>query len=455
MENKQTGTLSSKDFKIDAQSLQKTFIQHSVAGAVLIILLRLFEAPVLVAVILCAALMCSYLYQFKKGGEPHGLIDTFADSVYYLGFILTLLSLIISMMFFNVSDGVLSASYILAQFGAAMTTTLLGMVFRIYYKQFDTTLESAQLSVREALDETVKGFNIQMRSTNRTLARLTDVMNKNIEDTESRNEKSLELYESTQKKIVALGEDSLNDLSTKSTALISQSIAKLNDFADKTSSVIEAFSQKILDSNTINAKASSDEIKLLLESMTQEITSTFFESIGGLTESAGTLKRAFNETNGYANNLNKSFVSVAENMKNIETLKPNMESIAASQKGYINSLDSFAASLNEKVKSVLEVENNIADHLTKLTIEYKDVLEQYKKVAEGSGFKKITQEEHKLVEALQTRRESLEELAQQWNSDTENMSRNSKLFTENLIKTSQFIARELRGTETTDMEKAG
>jgi hypothetical protein len=453
METKQTGTLSAKEFKIDAPSLRKAFIQHGIAGTFLIVLLRLFEAHILVAVILCAALMCSYLYQFKKGGEPHGLTDTFADSVYYLGFILTLLSLIISMMFFDVGEGAISASYILAQFGAAMTTTLLGMVFRIYYKQFDITLESAQISAREALDETVKGFNIQMRSTNKTLSRLTEVMNKNIEDTESRNEKSLELYESTQKKIVTLGEDSLNELSTKTNALISQSIDELNNFAGKTSSAIEEMVQKILNSNSQNAKASSDEIKQLLESMTQEITSKFFESIGGLTESAGSLNKAFSETNGNTKKLNESFISVAENMANLESIKPNMESMTASQNEYINSLDGFSTSINEKVKSVLGVENTIADHLTKLTIEYKEVLEQYKKMTEGSGINQISQEESKLIEALKTRRASLEELAQQWSNDTENMSKNSKLFTENLVKTSKFIARELRGSETTEMEK--
>jgi flagellar biosynthesis chaperone FliJ len=453
METKQTGTLSAQEFKIDAPTLRNAFIYHGIAGAILILLLRLIEAHILVAVISCAALMCSYLYQFKKGGEPHGLIDTFADSVYYLGFILTLLSLIISMMFFDVDEGANSASYILAQFGAAMTTTLLGMVFRIYYKQFDTTLESAQLSVREALDETVKGFNIQMRSTNDTLARLSEVMNKNIEDTETRNGKSLELYESTQKKIVTLGEDSLNDLSTKTNALISQSIDELNNYAGKTSSAIEEMVQKILNSNSQNAKASSDEIKQLLESMTQEITSKFFESIGGLTKSAGTLNKAFSEANGNTKKLNESFIAVAENMADLESIKPNMESMTASQNEYINSLDSFSTSLNNKVKNVLGAENQIADHLTKLTNEYKEVLEQFKKMAEGTGVKQISLEENKLIEALQTRRASLEELAQQWSNDTENMSKNSKLFTENLVKTSKFIARELRGSETTEMEK--
>jgi hypothetical protein len=454
MKMNQTGTLSAQEFKVDAPTLRKAFIYHGIAGTVLILMLRLLEAHILVAVILCAALMCSYLYQFKKGGEPHGLVDTFADSVYYLGFILTLLSLIISMMFFDVDEGAISASYILAQFGAAMTTTLLGMVFRIYYKQFDITLESAQLSAREALDETVKGFNIQMRSTNKTLERLSEVMNKNIEDTESRNEKSLELYESTQKKIVTLGENSLNDLSANTNALISQSIEQLNNFAEKNLSVIEEMVQEILSANTMSAENSNDRIRHLLESMTQEITSTFFESIKGVTDSARTLNKAFSETNRATNKLNNSFISVAENMADFESIKPNMESMTESQNDYINSLDSFSRSLDEKVKHVLGTENQIADHLTKLSTEYKEVLEQFKQVAEGTGIKQISQEESKLIEALQSRRESLEGLSQQWTIDTENMSNNSKVFAENLVKTSKFIAHELRSSEATGMEKA-
>ena len=197
-------------------------------------------------------------------------------------------------------------------------------------------------------------------------------------------------------------------------------------------------------------------IKLLqvLESMTQEITSKFFESIGGLTKSAGTLNKAFSEANGNTKKLNESFIAVAENMADLESIKPNMESMTESQNEYINSLDSFSTLLNNKVKNVLGAENQIADHLTKLTNEYKEVLEQFKKMAEGTGVKQISLEEKKLIEALQTRRESLEELAQQWSNDTEKMSNNSKLFAENLVKTSKFIARELRGSETTEMEKA-
>jgi predicted nuclease with TOPRIM domain len=141
-------------------------------------------------------------------------------------------------------------------------------------------------------------------------------------------------------------------------------------------------------------------------------------------------------------------------MADLESIKPNMESMTTSQNDYINNLDRFSSSLNEKVNNVLGAESQIAEHLTQLTIEYKEVLEQYKKMAEGSGINQISHEESKLIEALKTRRASLEELAQQWSNDTETMSKNSQLFAENLVKTSKFIACELRGAETTSMERS-
>jgi hypothetical protein len=455
MESEQTGTLSSKEYKIDAQKLRKSFIYHGLGGTGLILLLRLFEANILIAILLCGAIMVSYFYQFKKGGEPHGLIDTFADSVYYLGFILTLVSLIISMMFFDVNEGALSASYILAQFGAAMITTLLGMVFRIIYKQFDATLESSQLTAREALDETVKGFNIQMRSTNSTLSRLSEVMNKNIKDTESRNEKSIELYESTQKKIIELGEGSLKEFSANSEELLRKSLSELNDFATKSSSLLEKLTQEILETNSNTARANSNEIKQLLESMTKGITEKFIESIKGLSDSAETLGNVFGETNGNATKLNKSFSAVSKSMSKIEALTPNIESVTKSQEVFSKSLENFTSAINEKVKRIMGAENEVGKHLSKLTLEYAEVLNQYKKISEGSGLKHISDEEDKLVEALKSRRESLEDLSKQWASDTENMTRNSNLFTDNLVKTSQFIARELRNPGDPEMEKVG
>jgi hypothetical protein len=453
----QIGTLSSSEDKIDAETLRKHFFFHSVAGFVIIIGLRFFNAPVMLAIALVAAVLCNYFYRFKKGGEPQALIDTFADSAYYLGFLLTLVSLIIAMIFFDLSDGALSASYILTQFGAAMTTTLLGMSFRIWYKQFDTNIVAAQISVREALDQTVRDFNIQMRSTNNTLSRLTKTIDKNIEDTELRNEKSLQLYDDTQKKIIELSEVSINLFTANIEKNLNNSISKLNDFLGTTSQAMDKVVTNSLASNNIVAKQNSELLKDGLEELFGKMTSDFADTFKIISSSTENLNSAFDGASNSAKGLDKTISETAKaasiQLSQFESLQPNFKAIEASQNEFVRGLDKLSIGIKEKVETLSEFDSEIGKHVADMVNEYKKLLVDFKNIAAGTGMQNISAEEESLINALQDRRQSLEKLSTQWNTDVEDMSRNSRLFAENLIKTSQFIARELGTSESQPEEQ--
>lgn len=455
--DKQIGTLSSTEDKIDAQTLRNYFFYHSGCGFLIIIGLRVFNAPVLLAIALGAAVMCNYFYRFKKGGEPHGLIDTFADSVYYLGFLLTLVSLIIAMIFFDLSDGALSASYILTQFGAAMTTTLLGMSFRIWYKQFDTTVGAAQISVREALDQTVRDFNIQMRSTNNTLSRLTKTIDKNIEATELRNEKSLQLYDDTQKKIIELSETSINLFTENIEKNLNNSISKLNDFLETTSQAMDKVVSSSLASNTLVARQNSDLLKRGLEELFGKIRSDFVDTFETISSSTQNLNNAFdsasNSAKGLEQTISETTKAASNQLSQFESLQPNFKAIEASQNEFVRGLDKLSIEIKEKVETVSQFDSDIGKHVTGMISEYKELLVDFKNMVAGTGMQTISTEEQSLITSLQDRRQNLEKLSTQWNTDVEDMSRNSKLFAENLIKTSQFIARELGTSESQPTEK--
>jgi len=452
------GTFSAKEYKIDAETLKKAFMWCSGIGVAAIIMLRLSNAHIWFAIAFGIVIMSAYLYQFKKGGEPHALIDTFSDSVYYLGFVLTLVSLIIAMIFFDMNEGALSASYILTQFGAAMTTTLLGLLFRIYYKQFDTTVESAQLSAREALDETVKGFNIQMRSTNNSLTRLAKTIDKNIEDTELRNQKSMELYEDAQKKIIALGEASIDVFGIKIEERLNKSISSLDALMESSSLAMEQHVKNSLASNSLIAQQNNDLLKSSLESLFQKMTAGFVEPFNTLSVLVESLNGSLTDTGQSAKSLNKAFSKTGEaaieQLSKIESFTPNFQAIEASQNVFINGLDKLTLGIKDKVKSVSEFDHELGKHLTGLISEYKSLLEEYKSVTSGSGIHLISEEEQKLINVLQERRQSLESLSTRWNSDVKGMSENAQLFAENLVKTSQFITNELRTAVPSALEKA-
>lgn len=74
---------------------------------------------------------CIYAWvQAQKTGQH----DDFGDSCYFLGFLLTLVALVVSLIAFDASGN--NTALIISQFGAAISTTLVGMLARIMIAQF-------------------------------------------------------------------------------------------------------------------------------------------------------------------------------------------------------------------------------------------------------------------------------------------------------------------------------
>jgi hypothetical protein len=446
MNAEQTGTLLSEKRKVSAESLRKAFIQHAVIGTVLALLLRILEVPIIFAILFSSTLMLSYFYIFKKGGEPHALIDTFSDSVYYLGFILTLVSLIVSMTFFKMDDGAVSASYILVQFGAAMTTTMLGMIFRIYYKQFDMTIESAQNSAKESLNDTVSMFNIQMRSANTTLSKLSEVMNKSIKHAEERNLKSFEIYENTQKKVIALGEDSLKEFSKKLNGMINKSFEAIEKRTTASLTSMTGEFQKNLKVNAENHEINNKNISTHFDSLSKEMIRELTSSISPLSASSNELSQVFNKTKKSSAKLDDTITKVTADLALLDSMTPVMTKINESKEYFVKNLDGLSQLISSSVESATSVDKRLKRNTVEISKEYKELLSQFKELTTTFNITNILEEEGKLLSIIQDRGKGLQELSKQWAVDTEAMSQNSKLFTENLIETSKFITTELQQT---------
>lgn len=103
--------------------------------------------------------------------------EKFADSLYYMGFILTIWALIFSLQPWKESTAGITAAQILPLFGVALVSTALGMTLRIVLIQSRNTVFDQEEQARESIDQHV-GIMIQemqrsntlLRSTNETLA---------------------------------------------------------------------------------------------------------------------------------------------------------------------------------------------------------------------------------------------------------------------------------------------
>ncbi|QYK05835.1 hypothetical protein [Shewanella zhangzhouensis] len=443
MEDTNKKTTGGTEYIISAEQLRKAFYIHLLMGIAVAIMLNLLNLNVFLGVILGGGVIGSYFWQFKKGKEPHGLMKTFSDSVYYLGFILTLMSLIVAMMFFNVEQGVNAASAVITQFGAAMTTTLVGMALRIYYQNFDMTVESAQLSAKETLEQTVKSFNVQMRSTNRSLSTLSKAMDESIQEAEKRNKISMELYEKTQESIQELSKNALEDFTKTMEHALKSSLERLDNYSTELASKLELMIGSVVDTNRDVHKNSLDELKFAFSESFEMLKNEMQNNLNSLEKGSKSASEELSATASQVNKLNIAIENAAGNLQGLDKFAANVTILEQTQHKFITAIEGLSQKITEKSTELMAGDRKLSQHIFELSGEYKRLLEQYRQLTAGEEMQKLLQEESNIIEELKNRREQIARLNAQWEKDSHSMSNSSKAFTENLIKTAKFITEEL------------
>ena len=130
--------------------VRQMFIFALAGGVLSICLPQYFNLPLLAVAL---PLLCMIIYTWV--GYLHSVdsafIEQFADSVYYLGFLLTLVALVVSLYFYQ-SDS-LEASLLTANFSLALITTIFGLAVRIFINNFQLDLNSIERQVMTEVEQ--------------------------------------------------------------------------------------------------------------------------------------------------------------------------------------------------------------------------------------------------------------------------------------------------------------
>ena len=121
---------------LNTDSLKQHFVSVLGAGTGLIIICQFVFGAAWLGVLCCVMLMIVYGVVFVRvEHQSEQLTDLFADSLYYLGFLFTIVSLVSALLVFGNQDQ-LSSDDVLWQFGLALVTTALGLGSRTYFGHF-------------------------------------------------------------------------------------------------------------------------------------------------------------------------------------------------------------------------------------------------------------------------------------------------------------------------------
>ena len=98
-------------------------------GTTSIVLGWKLDDPIVFGIVLPVLCMLAYSSLGFIEQKNDTLVEQFADSIYYLGFLLTLVALIVSLVVLSEAD--YSLKGVGGRFGVALTTTVIGLFLRI------------------------------------------------------------------------------------------------------------------------------------------------------------------------------------------------------------------------------------------------------------------------------------------------------------------------------------
>jgi hypothetical protein len=240
-----------------------TFLVLTTIGIVLIFSSKIVSEHQTFPSILAAATMLVYASVSFLLPGARLRSDQTGDNLYYMGFVFTLTSLAVSLAAQNPEK-------IIANFGVAISSTLLGIILRIFIQQFRfdpddieqasrVELSEATRRVRQELDETILNLQDFRRSSTQAMtegfgeiqSNIGNITNSLLEAMEELARQSNEPIKTLSTSVCSSLEKVANDLSQISDSLNSSSRSQV-DFShqsENATSSLKEFSQSLFESD--------------------------------------------------------------------------------------------------------------------------------------------------------------------------------------------------------------
>ena len=135
--------------------IRKIFLAALVLGMLGIVLPQAIGHNTL-SVVIPVALMAAYVGIGHRRCKDSPFLEQFADSVYYLGFLFTLIALVVSLYYYR--GGSIEVESIIANFSLALITTIFGLAVRIYINNFQVDLRSAERQMLAGVEQATNDF---------------------------------------------------------------------------------------------------------------------------------------------------------------------------------------------------------------------------------------------------------------------------------------------------------
>lgn len=412
----------SKVVEVSRVSVKHAFV-YAVAVGVIAIVVGIFFKSILLSVGLPAIVMGIYIW-FVNHDAPDLPKSVVGDSFYYLGFVLTLFSLVVSLMSLSLQNTV-NMNTIIGSFGAALITTIIGLIARLYATAFSVETKQRRERLEDELERSISRFTRQVDILS---MEATNSVTKVHEETSSALTETLGEYQAITKSIsdvfnttIASGSEalgkSLSSLSNKinSIEIDKETITEPLDVAlsgfisviEKNKVSYHSINNEFIESNRLMSKQLSQsnsiiskhvsEFELALtqvidnkskdyERNLEEIANAILGSLGEITdvkiliekeasEELGKLVKSVSQINEQTNSLQNSIVIVAKEFNGMagiakestEHLRYSAENMSEVTSAFNSSLN-FSFELSESMKEFDKTIKSLQEQLSEIVL---------------------------------------------------------------------------------------
>ncbi len=394
--------------------VRKMFVIALFGGVVGVCLPQYFNFPLL-AVILPLLCMIIYVWIGYLHSVESAFLEQFADSVYYLGFLLTLVALVVSLYFYH-SDS-LEAGLLTANFSLALITTIFGLAVRIFINNFQLDLHSIE---RQMMTEVGHAANEMIRKA-KLISMQLDVSH---QETQIAIRKSCDAAaEGMQQTALTIDQyakrrsEELLKNTYRTTEVIEQAVATFEKNMQNIKLPEDIFAEK-LNIPLQRLTARLDETQLLLKEMNAaqgKISQSNQEIVGGMAKSVAEVDilvqsiSVFNDKL-YANTkVNEDFVGV---VKQVSLLAEQTNGISEN----LQQQTEQSASAMQNFSKLMSAVNTLPDAVDTLALRLTESADQFSKTFQSLGdytksATRIGKDLQEITTALSNTRETVKQIS--------------------------------------------
>ena len=391
-------------------------------GTTSIVLGWKLDDPIFFGIVLPILCMLAYSSLGFVEQKNDTLVEQFADSIYYLGFLLTLVALIVSLVVLSEAD--YSLKGVGGRFGVALATTVIGLFLRILLTNFRESFADKKAITEEHLAKSMKDFSYQIQIHARTLRTTTELYNT-----------SIKLSVDSMDKSIAVLTSGLDSISTKGLERVANTFDRTNEQLSLAATSLLNKIEQIHISEDILVSPIQEPIKKLAGFLDE-----YKDAFASVTEEQKKISKDnklfsdnLTELNKSAEKLDSSIQNVSDTFSSIKDLDINTEGLNKTIEKTVSTVDRLSSALSE----ISIIEPNIKsfiksiDEISKDTNKLSNTIKNHEEII--SNIDGISNSHLRMVKKHQS---GIEEIMNKSRS-------NLNLLNESLIKSVRFISDEL------------